>query len=385
MGTDNDCSNSVCGNNVVEAGEECDGNCPASCDDSNACTTDTLNGTGCQRYCTHAAVGNSTNCDDGNLCNGVATCQAGTCTQTTAPVACSALDVCHVAGTCNPANGVCGNPPGPGGNACASDSNPCTSDVCDGMGGCNHVMVGNGTPCGAGQTCQQGACVMACAAPDGSTVQHGQQWTGYGTATVACGNTCVRNQSITCNNGSWTGVAFNTCDAPCASCPLPWGGPASPIAHGSSVTAYLHAAEPYGGTCSLETRTCNNGSLGGSYAFDSCTVSGPASCMLPWGTELASGGSATGHKNTPVYAWSASLSTCNTPPYGNGVSGGTCTSAAEVGTFHILTTVSNAGCPSLRYIYQLCDSTQTCSASTFSCDNGTLTGDPSNNVAGACP
>jgi uncharacterized protein YkwD len=34
----------MCGNGVVEAGELCDGDCPASCDDGDACTTDSMAG-----------------------------------------------------------------------------------------------------------------------------------------------------------------------------------------------------------------------------------------------------------------------------------------------------------------------------------------------------
>ena len=54
----------------------------------------------------------STICEDGDACNGILTCVSGTCTQTTAPVVCAALDECHIAGTCNPATGLCSNPTG---------------------------------------------------------------------------------------------------------------------------------------------------------------------------------------------------------------------------------------------------------------------------------
>jgi hypothetical protein len=46
---DSDCT-PVCGNGVVEAGEQCDGNCPSSCPNI-GCTARTLQGTGCQRQC----------------------------------------------------------------------------------------------------------------------------------------------------------------------------------------------------------------------------------------------------------------------------------------------------------------------------------------------
>ena len=62
-------------------------------------------------------IPNGTSCDDGNACTQNDTCQAGTCAGAN-PVVCSASDQCHVAGTCNPADGQCSNPPAPNGAAC---------------------------------------------------------------------------------------------------------------------------------------------------------------------------------------------------------------------------------------------------------------------------
>ena len=39
------------------------------------------------------------------------------------------------------------------------------------------------------------------------------------------------------------------------------------VGHQSSITAYLTASVPFGGTCQTETRSCIDGSLSGSYAF----------------------------------------------------------------------------------------------------------------------
>jgi hypothetical protein len=52
--TDRDCapSQAVCGNGTIENGETCDP-CPTQCDDSNPCTSDQLQGTGCNARCTH--------------------------------------------------------------------------------------------------------------------------------------------------------------------------------------------------------------------------------------------------------------------------------------------------------------------------------------------
>jgi hypothetical protein len=45
-----------CGNGIVEPGENCDGNCPTSCDDGDVCTRDMLRGTDCNISFGHALV-----------------------------------------------------------------------------------------------------------------------------------------------------------------------------------------------------------------------------------------------------------------------------------------------------------------------------------------
>ncbi len=42
------------------------------------------------------------------------------------------------------------------------DGNPCTEDLCDGDGACNHEPLPNGTPCGEKKECQDGDCVSNC-------------------------------------------------------------------------------------------------------------------------------------------------------------------------------------------------------------------------------
>lgn len=73
-------------------------------------------------------------------------------------------------------------------------------------------------------------------------------------------------------------------------CALPWGGE---IAHGESATAYREATA-YGTACVSETRTCDDGALGGSFLHDSCTTSQPepGSCYnrtVQWGGTLCVG------------------------------------------------------------------------------------------------
>src|SRR2546428_45129 len=83
----------------------CTGSNPKVCPASDQCppagTRDPTTG-----QCPNPAKPNGTSCNDGNACTRTDTCQAGTCTGGN-PVVCTALDQCHVAGTCNTATGTC--------------------------------------------------------------------------------------------------------------------------------------------------------------------------------------------------------------------------------------------------------------------------------------
>lgn len=58
----------------------------------------------------------------------------------------------------------------------------------------------------------------------------------------------------------------------------------APVAHGSSVTAYQASVVPFGSICVSQARLCSNGSLSGSYAYSSCSVTPPAQCTLDGAT-----------------------------------------------------------------------------------------------------
>lgn len=174
------------------------------CDDGNGCTqTDTCQSGACMGAnpvsctaldvchvagtcnplsgaCSNPNKADGTPCNDGNPCTQVDSCQTGTCAGAN-PVICAAMDQCHVAGTCNPATGVCSNPNKPTGVSC-SDGNACTTgevcqlgscvggqpvtcgsppDACHGMGSCNtmtgtcdYILLGTDTDGdGAGDSC----------------------------------------------------------------------------------------------------------------------------------------------------------------------------------------------------------------------------------------
>src|SRR5439155_11523384 len=138
----------TCGNGMVDAGEQCDDGaangtagsccavnctfkaagivCRAAANQSDAAQTCTGSSDTCPA---DGLQPNGTACNDGNACTQTDTCQNGTCTGSS-PVVCTALDQCHVAGTCDTATGLCSNPNASNGTAC-SDGNACTqTDTC---------------------------------------------------------------------------------------------------------------------------------------------------------------------------------------------------------------------------------------------------------------
>lgn len=74
-----------------------------------------------------------------------------------------------------------------------------------------------------------------------------------------------------------------------ASCSLPWSGT---IQNGQSTIAYQAATVAYGSSCSSQTRICSDGTLSGSYLYQSCSVNPPANCTLN-GVTIPHGGSRT--------------------------------------------------------------------------------------------
>jgi nitrous oxidase accessory protein NosD len=157
----------LCNGTEVCQGGICMGGTPANCNDNNPCTIDTCNlATGCQ----HLAVTNNTPCSDGNLCNGLELCQAGTCRPGTA-LPCNDGNACTT-DTCNTVGG-CVHTPVAGCQPCSvtadcNDNNACTNDVCN-AGACQNTAVTNGTSCAdstvcnGAEVCQAGVCTSGTA------------------------------------------------------------------------------------------------------------------------------------------------------------------------------------------------------------------------------
>src|SRR5262249_50983542 len=127
------------------------------------------------------------------------TCQNGTCAPGT-PVTCTASDQCHVAGTCNPATGVCSNPAAPNGTTC-NDNNACTSgDSCQ-AGAC---MGGTTVTCTASDQCHvAGVCDPATGIRSNPPAANG--------TTCTDANACTTGDS--CQAGACVGGAAKSCTA----------------------------------------------------------------------------------------------------------------------------------------------------------------------------
>jgi cysteine-rich repeat protein len=144
--------------------------CTASdpCHSAGVCNTTT-------GLCSNPAKPNGTACNDGNACTQTDACASGVCTGTN-PVVCTASDQCHAAGTCNPGNGVCSDPPQPDGTACddgdaCTRADRCAAGVCAGpLPSCGDGVV----QAGCGEVCDHGAgngsdqcCAADCRLVDG--------------------------------------------------------------------------------------------------------------------------------------------------------------------------------------------------------------------------
>ena len=166
---------------------------------------------------------------------------------------------------------------------------------------------------------------LTCTAPWGGTMEEGDTVYAYRDSSVPEGESC-EGQVRTCVGGVLTGSYRNrNCsvedpDEDPVDCTLPWGGT---LGHGRSVTAYQASSVAYGGRCNQETRSCDNGTLSGSFTNQNCTVQDPAVCPLPWGGTLAHGRSVTAYESDSV----ASGSSCNdqTRSCDNGTLSGTYT------------------------------------------------------------
>ena len=213
---DNVCGAAVCGNNIIEGGEQCD--------DGN-----TLNGDCCSSTCQYEAAGSTCNdglfCSINDACNGIGACVAG------GALDCSALNnVCNV-GTCNEASDSCVVNPLPNntqtGNTCSigacqanavciSGAESCTpgtptAEICDNIDNDCDGAVDEGNVCGAA-VCGNNILEAGEQCDDGNTISSDGcsstcQIEGVG---IQCGDTITQNTTLNSdlNCGNQNGVIF---------------------------------------------------------------------------------------------------------------------------------------------------------------------------------
>jgi hypothetical protein len=158
------------------------------------------------------------------------------------------------------------------------------------------------------------ATAYACAVPFGTAsidIKGGSNQ--YPTLSPAVFASCTKTDASTCH---WL-ANFTATATPSNDCTAPWG---DPITNGSSVTAYLSEAEPFGNvavspnTChDAETRTCTTGTLSGSYTNETCSIATTADCTAPWGDAVPNGSNRTAYDTASVpygYTCSSHTRTC---------------------------------------------------------------------------
>lgn len=141
------------------------------------------------------------------------------------------------------------------------------------------------------QTCQRRQ-PNNCVAPWGESIAHGQGRIAFGLESVPFGTICPQENRV-CFDGKLSGTAlYQSCTTqPPLSCVLPWGGT---VPHSTQVLAFSHQQVPFGQNCEnqKEFRYCQNGTLTGSFSYNSCSSAPPRNCVTPWGSQIQHGQSA---------------------------------------------------------------------------------------------
>jgi len=124
------------------------------------------------------------------------------------------------------------------------------------------------------------ACIL-----DGKIIESGNSTIAFSNQTIQYSGQCSTISEIrNCNNGSLSGSYPYTSCTPlnASSCYFDGIDFDQTVSNGGSIIAYSTNSAPYLSQCSTysESRTCNNGSLSGSYQYSGCSVGGPSSCTL---------------------------------------------------------------------------------------------------------
>ena len=221
---------------------------------------------------------------------------------------CSSVVVSQSSGACNltspPLSGGAGSSAMPNASTNCSVTITCSSGVTDTATG--NVIVDTT------KTWSGGVCVAiptTCNLPWGGTIANGASVSAYSASSVAWNQSCSAVgilETRTCNNGTLSGSFANqscTVTTPLNCNVAPWGA----IAHGASVTAYQSASVMSPAVCASvsESRTCTNGTLSGTYTNQTCSVTS-SDCTLPWGGTITTGTNVTAYSSSYI----ASPGTC---------------------------------------------------------------------------
>lgn len=244
----------------------------------------------------------------------------------------------------------------PFGTTCVSQNRQCNNGVLSGSYNFASCTVGAANSC----------------LFNGQTIPHGQSVQAFTTSSVPYGQTCAAT-TRTCYNGQLTGSGnFASCmvDAPSACL---FNG--QTIAHQGSVTAYQNSTVPAGSTCVSQQRTCNNGVLSGTYNIASCTVSAPLSCMFN-GQTVPHGQNVTAYQSSTVnfgQSCTSQVRSCNNGSLSGSYSYSSCVVNSAASCLFNGQTINHGqsvtAFPSSTVAYG-----QTCQPETRTCYNGTLSG-----------
>lgn len=200
--------------NGVESCNPLSGACESTavnCDDANLCTDDTCDPLAETVVAACIHTNNTLACDDTNACTDASACVGGRCvgTLSAVAVACNVGDanLCTGVEQCNTTTGACDATP----LAC-DDANPCTSEVCDPIGGCQYTLLtgacDDGNACTGPGECVNGACLAAPTA-EALGCSDGDACNGFEACDPASG-TCLVSTPLFCEDGD--GCTIDTCD-----------------------------------------------------------------------------------------------------------------------------------------------------------------------------